>query len=85
MGILNYCGCGCAWNPGWFTSCPKCDDGRELEAFDPFALPEGYEPAEHYPSAIAKAVGERPADPIHRRDGDAESVAVNQTQPQEPA
>lgn len=29
-------------------------------------------------SAIAKAVGERPAEPIHRRDGDAESVGVGQ-------
>lgn len=23
--MLTYCSCGCAWNPDWFTDCPKCD------------------------------------------------------------
>ena len=64
MGVLNYCGCGCAWNPGWFTACPKCEDGRELEAFDPFALPDGYEPEEYELEA-------RNAEPIHRLDGES--------------
>lgn len=48
MALLNYCRCGCAWNPGCYTACPKCEGGEELEAFDHFALPDDGRDYESY-------------------------------------